>query len=206
MSTLMLANPRRRSRKTRSPAQRRATRELVAFNRSKKRSVKRRAPRRIERASRIRRRRNPIKAKGLIDDMVMPSAIGSAGAIGLDLAFHFLPLPSMLKTGAGHLAAKGVGAILIGMLAGKVIKKSTANELARGALTVTLHSAAKDAIGHFLPNFALGGVGDDYGLTDAMGYYSPAIVQDGVGEYQDAGIEAAVTPGVGEYTGAEYDM
>lgn len=197
MSSLMLVNPSGR-RKSRSPAQKRATRALVAFNRSRKRgtSVTRHRPKRravVTRTSRttITRRRNPIGRKsGIVNELVMPSVMGTGGAVALDVAFHFLPLPTMLKTGAAHIAAKGAAAVLLGMLAGKVMKKSTANEIARGALTVTMHQAAVGAIGHFLPNFALGDAGTDYGLTDAMGYYSPALVEDGsgVGFYPDEGI------------------
>src|SRR4030042_6898277 len=61
---------------------------------------------------------------------LMPSAIGAAGALGLDILMGFLPLPDNLKMGPMRNVVRVVGAVGLGMLAGMVVKKDTAANIA----------------------------------------------------------------------------
>lgn len=165
--------------KKRSAAQKRATAKLVAFNKSKRHSnpVKKVEHRKSKRKSnpisvvhrktgksvsarswkKSKYRRNPImsKANGIIGQ-VTSAGIAAAGAISLDVAWSFLPLPDMIKVGPMRHVAKAVGAIGLGMLAGMLVKKETANSLAAGALTVVMYNAAREVLTNVAPQIALG--------------------------------------------------
>lgn len=196
------------AKKARTAAQKRATAKLVASNkarraasapkRRKARSVTRRsnpitttfstrkrrkarsAPKAARRVTR-RRRSNPIGGMGdFLTGTLMPSAIGGGGALLLDVALAVLPIPASLKVGALAPVVKIAGAVGLGMAAGMVVSRKTANQIAAGALTVTMYNIAKGllvkATGGKIP-----------GLAGHDEYYS--LMPSGVGEY------------VGEYVG-----
>ena len=162
------------AKKKRSAAQRAATRKLVAMNKSKKsvHKVKRKSKRksnpvrgltshRVHSVARRhkRRRHNPIVSKlglGGIADLGIKSAIAAGGALTLDLAFGYLPIPDSIKQGPMRHVVKGVGAIALGMLAGMVISKDKANSLATGAMTVVMYNAAREALTNVAPQIMLG--------------------------------------------------
>ena len=152
MAELMLVNPRKRRkrRRTKTRARRRTT-------------VRRRA------RSVSRRRRNPVRRSGKIMDQVMPAATNAMGALALDIAWSYLPLPMGIKTGPFRHVAKGLGAIAIGMFAGNIVSRSTAKAMSQGALTVVIHGAMREVTQQMMPNVSLG-------------YYSPGMPA-GVGQY-----------------------
>ncbi len=206
MAELMLVNPRKRrkSRKSRSPAQRAATRKLVARNKRKsnpaparrRRSVsvvkRRRTPaRRVTAAARKRRyKRNPARRgiTGIVNSTLIPAAVAASGAVSLDILWNFLPLPETLKTGPLRHIAKGAGAIGLGLLAGMVVNKKTAGQLATGALTVVTYNAMREMMARFMP-------------TVNMGYYSAGMTAGTMGAYVDNGMGAYVDNGMGAYIG-----
>ncbi len=189
MAELLLVNPKRRTRR------RRPTR---ARKRVTRRTVTRRAPRR-----RVRRRRNPSantfgvptygsrrrnparrRAKGdIVNRIVMPSVMGATGALALDIAWGYLPIPMNLKTGMLRHVVKGAGAIALGYLTEMVATKATAEQMTRGAMTVVVHGAMRELAQQFMPQVPL----------DGMGYYS-AGTPVGVGAY---------VGGMGAYIGSE---
>lgn len=190
-------------KKPRSAAQKAATRKMLAANRARRKPVRARRTakrrtlttyasnpikRRKRRAStlsavsvRRRRRSNPIKSD-LIKSVLMPSITAAGGALMLDVAWGYLPIPANLKTGPLQHLAKGVGALAIGYLGSKVVKKQTAEALAVGALTVVFHGAAKDLIAKMMPSLRLGMVNAGYpaGTYGEMGEY---ISGDEMGQY-----------------------
>ena len=171
MAELMLVNPRKR--KTRRKA--RKTVAAKPRRRVTRKTVARRSP-----ARRIARRRNPIAKGNLLNDAIIPAATGAAGAVGLDVAMGYIPLPDALKTGPARHLVKGAAAIGLGMLASLVTKKSTAKALANGALTVTMHGAMQEAMQRFAPGVQMGQYVDGMGqYVDGMGYVSPAMTYDG---------------------------
>jgi hypothetical protein len=194
MSTLMLVNPRKRRagpRKHRTAAQRAATARMVAANKARRgrrsnpiHTVAHAAPARRRRAvahhvkHRARRRHNPISLRGPLS-MLMPALQGAAGAVAVNAAIKYLPLPIMLKSGATANLTKGVLAILLGTF-GRKLFGHTAVKMAEGALTVTATNAITQALGKTGLN-----------LGDASGdvaYYAPAL------QYQHSG-----APALGDY-------
>lgn len=160
MGQLMLINPRKRK----------TTRRKTAVKR--KVAVKRRAsPTRRRKSTRVvRRRRNPIRAKGIVDSQLTPALTAASGALGLDILLGFMPIPEQFKTGPFRHVIKGVGAIVMGMAASQVLTKKTAEQMATGALTVVMHDAMKEVAQNAMPNLPLG-------------YYSAGYPVNGMGEY-----------------------
>lgn len=199
---ILLVNPRKRRRKSTTrrrkstarranPRKRRAPARAAAPVRRRRRTVARAAPKRRANPRRratarrvIRRRANPRKTglmQGIVRNMLMPAATAATGALALDVAWAYLPLPAQLKAGPARYAAKGAGAIALSMLAGMVVKKSTAHQLGLGALTVVMHQAMTDGMRRFVPQVPLDG------------YYGY-----GVGFY-NAGYNAGNAPELGAY-------
>ncbi len=169
MEELLLINPRKRSgakRKTRSAAQKRATAKLVAMNRAKRRAPARRAPtyaanpaprkrssavRRVKAAAR-RYRRNPSSRSGGIMGMLTASLQGAVGATAVNTLFNLAPIPDTLKTGNLQYVTKAAMAVGLGM----VMKNRMGAEMAKGALTVTMHDALVGVVGGMIPGVQLG--------------------------------------------------
>lgn len=125
------------------------------------------------------RRRNPARRmtlRSIMNQQIIPAAIGGTGAIGLDFLYGqvkgFLPL--QLQTDPWQNFAKAGVAILGGMVAGMVVRPATAHQLTQGALTVVM----RDAIMGFIPaeTKANLGLGEYMEPGMQMGYYSPGYV------------------------------
>lgn len=212
MSQLMLINPRkRRSRKARSPAQRAATKRMLAANRArrgghaKRRTAKRRhnpvGLSRVAHHTRVtrhrhkrHRRHNPIglpRGLGGIGGMAMTSLKGAGGALLVNTALNYMPfMPDALKSGNGKYLARVGLALAIGTLGSKVMSKRLAEDMAVGAMTVALHDLLLGMASTAMPTLQLGDVGDyDSGVSAYVtsgdygvnGVYSPT--GEGVGEY-----------------------
>lgn len=118
----------------------------------------------------VRYKRNPINIKPkqlmkrAIDQQLKPAAVGAAGALAVDAAFGVAGnyLPDVLTTGAGRHLTKGVGAVLLSVIAANFVKNETANELARGSMTVVLHDAARELIEEKFPGVALGYINSSF--------------------------------------------
>jgi len=171
MAQLMLVNPRKR-RKTK----RRRKNPVAANPRRRRTRVSTRTVRHR------RRRRNPISRRGIMGQ-IMPAATAAFGALGLDMIWGYAPIPDSLKTGPMRYVAKAAGAVALGMLAGMVTKKSTADQMSMGALTVVLHSAMRDGMSSYMPNIALG---EYMGPQESLGYWGSGYNPDyasGMSEY-----------------------
>lgn len=216
MAELMLINPRKRRRKAKKTSAKKRhgkRRAMTALQRKyfgkrkhkriatvAKKSHKRR--RSITKHLSVRRhrkyRRNPARGlgkfsvQGFAKHTLMPSAIGAAGALGLDVLIGFLPLPPNLKTGPMRSVVRVVGAIGLGMLAGMVVKKETAANIAAGAVTVTLYDVLKGALQTAMPTLQLG-ENDVFTQYPSLAYASAGQVVDDMGMYVGEGNE------MGEY-------
>lgn len=167
MAELMLVNPRRRKRK-------------------KTRRIKTRGRRRTytkRRRTYAKRRRNPVRRTGKWSSMIMPAATNAVGALALDIAWAYLPIPASIQMGPFRHVAKGAGAIALSEIASKVVGRSTANSMGLGALTVVMHGAMREVTQQMLPNVSLG-------------YYSPGMPA-GVGQYVNGlgGLDAYTSGG-----------
>lgn len=115
------------------------------------------------RRHRYRRRSNPSFGgfTGRLMPTVKAGAWGAAGALGLDalwgLASGNATLSPYLSNQYVGFAAKGLGAVLVGALGGKILR-GRGRQLAEGAMTVTLHDFLKSLLQSSLPGvFGPGG-------------------------------------------------
>ncbi len=192
MSEILLVNPRRRRRR-KTTVRRRRRRNPVAANprRRRRRSY---AKRRVTR----RRRRNParrITARS-IQRQLTNATQGALGALGLDIALAYIPLPANMTGPILTPVIKGLGAVGLGAVAGMAgVRAETANRMTEGALTVQLHTIGKGLMAQFVPGIALseyvGGMGyygsgynpgvDDPDWYSGMGTYLPDLSADDIG-------------------------
>jgi len=135
----------------------------------KRRSSKKSRSRKGRKSKSTKFKRNPIRVGGfagrVIERQVKPALIQASGGLLVDAAFGFggQYLPPALTTGMARHLTKGLGAVLISLLVGNFVKSETANKLAVGSLTITIHDAAKEMIATMFP-------------TMPMGFFSPAVV------------------------------
>lgn len=205
---LMLVNPKRKRRRMTAKQakyfgkrrRRRTTAVSAARNPTRRRRSRRRSrvtvrARRNPTAATIRRARRSGRARSrsmlaglvpgnLIKGTLMPAAIGGGGALLVDLAWGFAPIPAQIKTGPLAPIAKIAGAIVVGAVAGKVLGKDVGQKVTAGYITVLAYNFAKSTVQKFAPALPLG----DYD----MGYISPAVTMNdpSIGAYIDG-------PGVG---------
>lgn len=208
------SNPRRRRSRVSNPPVVAAApkRRRVAKRKGMYRPTKGQASRagRVLRYQRYYRRGNPIGLGGFVSEKLVPAAVGGGGALLLDVAMGILPLPATLKTGALAPVVRVAGAVGVGMLAGMVTNKRTADRIAVGALTVTLYQLAKGALVKMLPAGTIPGLSAPEGY-EYIGEYvgaEPMLLPDGtVGEYigsDDLGyIESGMQVGGAEVDGFE---
>ena len=125
--------------------------------------------------------------------MLMPSVQGAAGAMVLNMALAYLPLPMNLKSGPMGILTRGITSILIGVVGENFrVTRGWAGPMAQGALTVTMYNAMKTYIAPMLP-MPVGEASAYEG--DGMGYISPGAIVGGVGEYMESGDMGAYVSG-----------
>lgn len=202
MAELMLINPRKRRRKAKktSAKKRRCKRRTMTalqrkyFGKRKhkrvatvaKKSTKRRRRYSVTASKRRKYCRNPAGGRFNIQSFsrntLMPSAIGAAGALGLDILIGFLPLPPNLKTGPLRTVVKIAGAVGLGVVAGMLVKKSTAEQIAAGAITVALYDTLKGMVQVAMPTLQLG-ENDIFTEYPSLAYAGAGQTVDGMGVY-----------------------
>lgn len=174
----VFSNPKKRPAK-RKKAKRRTT---VAKRASAPAKRRRSNPARRPAKRRVARRRNPIKAKGVMDANLLPALKAAAGAIVLDGAYSYLPIPAEYQSGQMGALIKGATTIGMGMLAerSKVMKPATVRDMVNGALTVQLHSIGQELVGGIMASGAVtttpatGGEQTGDGTTNGLGYAGTA--------------------------------
>lgn len=187
----------KRRRITVKAVRRRSRRRTVVSVRRKRRSNPRYRVR-----SRRRRHSNPRFSVAGLTSQLIPAAYGAGGAIALDVAMGYLPLPAMLKTGYAKHATRIVGAMGIGWIAKKFLR-GRGSAVAAGALTVAVYHLLKDVIVQFAPQVK--GLGDYEEISidntaDQIGGYLPGAA---MGAYLPDGSSA---PGMGAYLGGSDNL
>lgn len=163
--TLMLINPAKRRRPRRKTAakrravRRRRTTPAVFANpvRRRRSSARKRNPIRAHR-----RRRNPINMRSL-QSTAMDAFKGAAGALAVNAAMKYLPLPASMVTGYTRYATRAALAIGLGVIGKRFLPGGLAAKMAEGALTVIATDLTREVAA---------GQGID---LSGVGYYSPAI-------------------------------
>lgn len=97
-------------------------------------------------AGRTLRYRQPNPIGNFVSGTLIPSAVGGAGALALDIALAALPLPDAMKNGPMAPLVKVAGAVGLGMLASQFLGRKTGEQVAAGALTVTIYNVARKAL------------------------------------------------------------
>jgi hypothetical protein len=224
-----LKGKRTMAKKRRTAAQRAATKRMIAANRARRgrkstsgkkrraarrsnpvtplRSTKRRRSARRSTAVRTRRRarRSNPSMPGFVRDAMgalVPSAIGGAGALAVDVAMAALPLPAMLTSPAIKPIARVGAAITIGALAGMLVNRRIGSQVMAGGLTVVMYDTIKAMAAK-----VLGGKVPGVGMYDVpgIGMYEvqaePQLLPAPAGMgYPEAALQFADN-GVGEYVG-----
>ena len=130
---------------------------------------------------------NPRGRMGnILSGLVIPSTMAAAGAIAVDVAYGFLPLPPAIKSGPARYLVKGASAVGLGMLIG-MMNKNMGHSVAMGGLTVTIHGALRDALATFAPTLALGAYADEMsevGYQETQQVMGMDFPMDGMG-YQE---------------------
>ena len=90
--------------------------------------------------------------------MVGAGAAATAGAVTLDWLFANL-VPAKFQVAGAKPLIKGVGALGLGLLGRKVVKKTTADAFAVGGLTVAMYDFVRQLIVKAAPTVKLDGVG-----------------------------------------------
>lgn len=215
MPTAMVVNPARKRRKKRARTKggryKKTTRRRNPIAAIAAANPKRRRRRGRSKSRTYRRRRNPagFNLQAFATKRLMPALIGGAGGLGLDIIMAQLPIPENLKTGPMAPLVKGIGAIGMGMVAGMVVGRQTAEQVLSGALTVVAYGALKDFVATSMPNIQLSAVPMVEAEYNALEYYSPSQMVDGVydeplGAYLDEDYDAAAYE-VDESFGGSYD-
>lgn len=170
---ILLVNPRRRRRRRLKNVRRRRRSSAHRVSRRRRRlknpfgaymANPRRRSRRRRSHHRRRRLRNPrlgggrLSVRGMMHQLI-PAATGAVGAIGLDIAMGYVPLPAQYKTGWLGTGVKAVGAIALGMIAGKVVGREKGKLFTAGALTVIAYQALRTAVASAMPSLGLSGLG-----------------------------------------------
>lgn len=161
MSLVYVVNPRKRSKKSHAK-KRRAPRARKAAAPKRRRKARRSSSTVV--ATR-RYKRNPRFGGGLVNKVtgaLVPAAIGAAGAIAVDVAMGYLPIPERFKTGPLRHVTNGLAAVGVGLASGFVLKPEQARQVMNGGLTVAIYKAGRDAVQKFAPKITLAELEDDY--------------------------------------------
>lgn len=122
---------------------------------------------------------------GFIRSTVVPSAVGAVGALALDAAYAYLPIPANIKNGALAPVVK-IGTVgLLGAAAAHFAPQKSlkmVHTAVTAAIIITAYSWLKSRVQAAVPQLRLGALQDDgMGYVQA-GLYMPSI-DSGVGQY-----------------------
>lgn len=179
--SLMLINPRARSRK-RKTAKRRATARRrhnpIAANPKRRRTHARRRHNpiglaRVHRTRRHARRRNPIAGLGNIGSLVLNGLKGAAGGVVVNAVTNFLP--ATFRTGNVLYVSRAALAIVLGTVGAKVVGRH-ARPMAEGALAINFADLINSFGGGMLPGSQLHGV--NYGQMGEIPANMGALVDN----------------------------
>lgn len=202
MAQMLLVNPSKSKTHKRRAKRRSNPVAKVASTRRRRRSNPVTS---IKRRTHSRRRRNPVSGKLDLMTSVKSAAMGAAGALVLDFAFAYVPLPANLKTGNIRAIAKVGVSFALGLLAGKVgVSKPMVREMVHGAMTSTIHDAARGILAKNYPQLNLseyvGGAEYIGGVDDLFLSESPINQALSGGDYGFDGVEDGID-GVDDYMG-----
>ena len=159
MNEILLVNPARRKRRKKTATRKRRVSRRKNPVRRKRRTVAKRRTRR--------RKSNPAISARSIKGQLTTASTGALGALGLDIALAYIPLPAAISGGIIGKVVKGFGAVALGLIVNKLgVSAANANRVTEGALTVQLHGIGKELLGQFAPGVAMSAY-----MDEGLGYY-----------------------------------
>jgi hypothetical protein len=167
----MRKNPRRAHRRSHESH---ATRVRAARKGWRHRKLHRN-PRRARRS-----RGGTVGVKGFMGHTVIPAAVGATGAVALDVALGFLPIPDTFKTGMMKPVIGLLGALGMGMIAAMVVGRRQGAAVALGGATVVMYNTIKPIIQSAAPNVPMAGLG----AYPSLEFYAAGSPAGTVGVYQ----------------------
>lgn len=193
---LLLVNPSRRagrdskgrfikrgaSRKRRRNPARRVARRVSRRVARRRNPVAAMNPRR--RSYRRGRRRNPISLSNPVAAFV-PAIWGGVGAVAVNAAISYVPLPATFKTGNAKMLTGAVAALLLGTFGRRLIGPR-ATDMANGALTVIAYDAVRQLAGK--AGLPLGAYADDFPVFPVAANPMLSDLPTGGQEYIPAGM------------------
>lgn len=137
-------------------------------------------------------RRSASRAGGFLEkygfDTVLPATVGAAGALALDMAWGYLPIPASLQTGPLAPVVRLAGAFGIGLTAGMIGGRKFGRDVTAGATVVTLYDLLKGWLKTQYPALPLQGLGRgrtwyNPGLNIGPARARLGVYLQGMGEY-----------------------
>lgn len=172
----------KRAKKTSNPRKKKRASHKVVKHAAPKR---RHNPRTVH--HRRRRRSNPRFNVAGLTSQVMPALIGAGGAVAMDVALGYLPLPAMLQSGLPKQGVRVAAAVAVGWGASKVLGKAKGQAIMQGALTIIAYDLVKQLVHKFAPTVP--GLAGDFEEV-SLGYMNPApLLQDEGGAFMGAYME-----------------
>lgn len=163
VSQLLLINPKKRARKVAKKRKHAKRRTHAKKSKGMASSITTRV-RYARNPKRKKYRRNPRHVGGIVKQAtsaLMPAVIAAGGAVGVDIALGYLPLPDNLKTGMLRHVTRAAAAVALGVAAGYVVKPETARQIMSGGLTVTFYGAMRELIANNAPQIKMAAIDDD---------------------------------------------
>jgi hypothetical protein len=139
--------------------------------------------------------------KDFMRGTLVPSAIGGAGALGLDVLLALPFIPDTMKTGPMRPVVRLAGAVALGMVAGMISNRRIAHQVAAGATTVVLYDTMKS----YLAQMA-GGKIPGIGLYEIPGIGMYEVTPQPQLGYTDSGIQVGQSMNADEETMAAYGI
>jgi hypothetical protein len=102
-------------------------------------------------AGRARRNFSEAGIGNLITTQLLPASIGAAGALALDVAWPYIPVPTFMQGSAFAPLLRIGGAMAIGWGATAIMGRKFGREVANGAMVVTLYDIGKEYLASALP-------------------------------------------------------
>ena len=127
-------------KRRRSSTSRRRTRSNPVQHRARRRRTRRNPMPSFKRARRAMSERG---ITSFVGSQLIPAGVGALGALALDMAWPYLPLPASIQSGPIAPVVRLATAAAIGWGASIVTGRKFARQVAAGALTVTIYDIAK---------------------------------------------------------------
>lgn len=170
-----------RKKTAKRPAAKPSRKPQEAANMAAKKKVTRKR-KSVAKTTRKATRRTPRRSAGglgkIMDEKLIPAAIGGASAVFLNIGLSMLPVPAVMKSKPGQIALKSAAGIIGGMAISKMFDKKIGTAFTLGSLTVLMSEITKGMMSKSFPQLALNEYvsSDDDSMNEYMSQYMSEYV------------------------------